>query len=65
MADIQHLILRTLDSAGDILDSVKFANERGIDHVKLTGQALSLESSEIIRKQVSFRLIAQNAGPLP
>lgn len=53
MEEIQQLILSSLERAGEIEDSVAFAHANAIDHVKLTGQALSLESSGIINKKVS------------
>ena len=52
MTEIQQLILEELASSGDILDSVQFAREKSIDHTKITGQALSLESAQVITKQV-------------
>ena len=52
MTEIQQLILKELASQGDILDSVKFARDQSVDHTKITGQALSLESSKLITKQV-------------
>lgn len=52
MTEVQQLILKELASSGNIPDSVSFARDQNIDHTKITGQALSLESSKVITKQV-------------
>ena len=57
MSEVQQLILQHLASKGNILDSVQFAQDNGVDHTKLTGQALSLESAKLISKQVYHQFL--------
>lgn len=57
MSEIQQLLLRSLADAGEIQDSVEFATKHDLDHTRLTGQALSLEASSLVQKEVCFYAI--------
>lgn len=52
MADLEKAVLAAVDKHGQIADSTRFAEEQGVEHLKLVGVIKSLEASEMITVKV-------------
>ena len=61
MADLEKAVLAAIGEHGEIADSTRFAQEHGVDHLKLVGVMKSLEAADMIA--VSVRATLRTALP--